>query len=68
MKNMPRSERPSYFVGSYLNYEGYRVIAVNSRATEIFGEKASSDLLNIPFPVDVVNVFRQPEECVEGAE
>jgi predicted CoA-binding protein len=64
----PRSERPSYFVGSYLNYEGYRVIPVNPRATEIFGEKAYPDLLSIPFPVDVVNVFRQPEECVEVAE
>lgn len=64
----PRSERPSYFVGSYLNYEGYRVIPVNPRATEIFGEKAYPDLLSIPFPVDVVNVFRQSEECVEVAE
>lgn len=59
----PRSERPSYFVGSYLNYEGYRVIPVNPRATEIFGEKAYPDLTSIPFPIDVVNVFRQPEEC-----
>lgn len=64
----PRSERPSYFVGSYLNYEGYQVIPVNPRATEIFGQKAYPDLLSIPFPVDVVNVFRQPEECVEIAQ
>lgn len=63
----PRSERPSYFVGSYLNYEGYRVIPVNPRASEIFGEKAYPDLLSIPDPVDMVNVFRQPEECVEIA-
>lgn len=64
----PKPERPSYFVGSYLQYEGYRVIPVNPRATEIFGEKAYPDLLSIPFPVDMVNVFRQPEECVEIAQ
>jgi predicted CoA-binding protein len=64
----PKPERPSYFVGTYLSYEGYRVIPVNPRATEIFGEKAYPDLTSIPFPVDMVNVFRQPEECVEIAK
>ena len=64
----PKPERPSYFVGSYLQSEGYRVIPVNPRATEIFGEKAYPDLLSIPFPVDMVDVFRQPEECVEIAK
>ena len=63
----PRPERPSYFVGSYLNYEGYRVIPVNPRATEILGQKSYPDLLSIPEKVDMVNVFRQPEECVEIA-
>lgn len=64
----PKPERPSYFIGSYLVSEGYRVIPVNPRATEIFGQKAYPDLASIPEPVDVVNVFRQPEECVEVAQ
>lgn len=64
----PKPERPSYFVGSYLQYEGYRVIPVNPRATEIFGEKAYPDLLSIPFPVDMVDVFRNPDDCVEIAQ
>lgn len=63
----PKSERPSYFVGSYLKSEGYRIIPVNPRATEILGEKAYPDLYAIPDKVDVVDVFRQPEECVEIA-
>ncbi len=63
----PKPERPSYFVGTYLKYEGYRVIPVNPRASEILGEKSYPDLLSIPEPVDMVNVFRQPEECVEIA-
>lgn len=64
----PKSERPSNFVGSYLASEGYRVIPVNPRATEIFGEKAYPDLLSIPFPIHVVDVFRNPDECLEVAK
>ena len=63
----PKSERPSYFVGSYLKSEGYRIIPVNPRASEILGEKAYPDLLSIPEPVDLVDVFRNPDECVEVA-
>lgn len=63
----PRPERPSYFVGSYLKYEGYRIIPVNPRATEILGETSYPDLLSIPEPVDMVDVFRAPEECLEVA-
>ncbi len=64
----PKPERPSYFVGSYLKSEGYRVIPVNPRATEILGEKSYPDLLSIPEPVDLVDVFRAPEECLDVAQ
>ncbi len=64
----PKSERPSYFVGSYLKSEGYRIIPVNPMAKEILGEKCYPDLLSIPEPVDMVNVFRKPEDCVEIAK
>lgn len=63
----PRSERPSYFVASYLKSEGYRVIPVNPNATEILGEKAYPDLLSIPDKVDVVDVFRRAKDCPEIA-
>lgn len=64
----PKSERPSYFVGSYLQSEGYRIIPVNPTATEILGEKSYPDLLSIPEPVDLVDVFRKPEDCIEVAK
>lgn len=63
----PKPERPSYFVGTYLQYEGYRVIPVNPRADMILGEKSYPDLLSIPEPVDMVNVFRNPDDCPEIA-
>lgn len=56
--------RPSYFVMRYLQQKGYRVIPVNPRAvgSPILGEDVYPDLESIPIPVDVVDVFRRPEE------
>ena len=53
--------RASYFVAFYLRRHGYRVIPVNPRETEVFGEKSFSRLVDVPVPVDIVNVFRAPE-------
>mgnify|MGYP001165051405 FL=1 len=52
--------RASYFVGAYLQSHGYRVIPVNPRESEILGEKSYESLSDVPVPVDVVNVFRDP--------
>jgi predicted CoA-binding protein len=53
--------RASYFVGYYLKRHGYRVIPVNPREAEILGEKSFKSLLDVPVPVDIVNVFRAPD-------
>ena len=53
--------RASYFVGYYLKRHGYRVIPVNPREREILGEKSFNSLLDVPVPVDIVNVFRAPD-------
>lgn len=53
--------RASYFVGYYLKRHGYRVIPVNPRESEILGEKSYASLLDVPVPLDVVNVFRAPD-------
>ena len=53
--------RASYFVGFYLRRHGYRVIPVNPREQEILGEKSFKSLLDVPVPVDIVNVFRAPD-------
>jgi predicted CoA-binding protein len=53
--------RASYFVGYYLKRHGYRVIPVNPREAEILGEKSYPSLLDVPEPIDVVNVFRAPD-------
>jgi uncharacterized protein len=53
--------RASNFVGYYLRRHGYRVIPVNPRETQILGQTCYPSLLDIPEPVDVVNVFRAPD-------
>jgi len=53
--------RASHFVGFYLRRHGYRVIPVNPREPEVFGEKSYGSLLDLPVPVDIVNVFRAPD-------
>jgi predicted CoA-binding protein len=53
--------RASYFVGYYLKRHGYRVIPVNPRETKILGETCYASLLDVPVPVDVVDVFRSPD-------
>jgi predicted CoA-binding protein len=60
----PNWNRPSYFVMRYLQRKGFRVIPVNPRALEapILGETVYPDLESIPVAVDVVDVFRRPEE------
>jgi predicted CoA-binding protein len=60
--------RASYFVGYYLRRHGYRVIPVNPREPEILGEKSFKSLLDLPVPIDVVNVFRAPDALPAIAE
>lgn len=62
--------RPSYGVSEYMQRQGYRIIPVNPRESEVLGEKAYPDLDSVPEPVDIVNIFRRSEfvpEIVEAA-
>lgn len=56
--------RPSHFAASYMQGKGYRIVPVNPRyaGQPILGETAYARLEDIPFPVDMVDVFRKPED------
>jgi len=64
----PKPERPSYIVASYLKEKGYRVIPVNPKEREILGERCYPDLESISEPLDVVDIFRAPEEALPIVE
>lgn len=55
-------QKASYFVASYLLYEGYRIVPVTPRGGEILGQKCFSSLKEVTVPVDVVDVFRPSGE------
>jgi uncharacterized protein len=54
--------RPSYFAAKYMQEHGYRVIPVNPKYDTILGEKCYKALRDIPQPVDMVDVFRKPQD------
>jgi len=60
--------RASNFVGYYLKRHGYRIIPVNPRESEILGEKTFTSLVDVPAPVDIVDVFRTPDAVPAIAE
>ena len=55
-------DKPGYYVPEYLIDHGYHVIQVNPTAPEIMGLKAYPDLLSIPEPIDIVQIFRRAED------
>ncbi len=60
--------RPSYDVAGYMQSQGYKIVPVNPLHSEILGEKCYPNLKSIPFPVDMVNVFRKSEDCLPIAQ
>jgi predicted CoA-binding protein len=40
--------------------EGYTVIPVNPRETEILGQRCYPSLRDVPQPIDIVDIFRDP--------
>ena len=60
--------RPSFEVSQTMQSHGYRIVPVNPRYAEkgehILGEACYANLTDIPFPVDIVNVFRRTEDVL----
>jgi uncharacterized protein len=57
----PQPERPSYRVAQAMQRYGYRIVPVRPLVDEVLGEKAYPGLADIPFAVDLVDVFRAAE-------
>ena len=64
----PKSDRPSHGVAKALQRWGYRIVPVRPATAEVLGEKAYASLKDIPFPVDLVDVFRAAEHIPEVVE
>ncbi|MFO8024333.1 CoA-binding protein [Thiohalophilus sp.] len=58
----PKPARPSHQVASALQQFGYHIIPVRPAVDEVLGEPAYANLADVPDPVDLVNVFRAPDQ------
>ncbi|WP_374241137.1 CoA-binding protein [Zoogloea sp.] len=58
----PNVARPSYRVSRAMQGFGYRIVPVRPAVSEVLGEKAYARLSDIPFEVDLVDVFRNPDD------
>lgn len=57
----PQPARPSFRVAQAMQGYGFRIVPVRPAVERVLGEKAYARLADIPFRVDLVNVFRAAE-------
>jgi predicted CoA-binding protein len=65
IKTEAQSSQPAFYVPKYLQSAGFKIIPVPvyyPDVTEILGEKVYRTLAGIPIEVDMVNVFRRPQD------
>ena len=55
--------KPGNFVPRYLQGQGYKIVPVNPRHSELLGERCYPSLTEVDVPVDCVEVFRPAEEA-----
>jgi predicted CoA-binding protein len=57
----PKEDRDSNKVAKYLLDKGYDIVPVNPGQKEILGKSCYKSITDIPFPVDVVDLFLNPK-------
>ena len=51
------ASRPAYGVARFLQDRGKRIVPVHPKAETVHGQRGYASLAEVPFPVDVVDVF-----------
>jgi predicted CoA-binding protein len=71
----PDETKASHIVAKYLQEQGYKIVPVYPKEDVILGEKVYRSLLEIPFDVDMVDIFRKPkaldmvaDACIERGD
>src|ERR1044072_5233621 len=65
--------RTAYSIASLLQRRGKQIVPMHPRfadaeADEVLGERGYATLADVPFPIDVVDVFRRSEAAGEFAD
>lgn len=68
----PDESKDSHKVAKYLQEHGFKIVPIYPKEETILGEKVYRSLLDIPFEVDMVDIFRKPgvldavaDACIE---
>ena len=60
--------RTAYRIAAMLQDRGKRIVPIHPEAPTVLGEQGYATLADVPFPVDVVDVFRRSESAGEFAD
>ena len=60
--------RTAYRIAELLQRRGKRIVPVHPAAPTVLGEQGYATLAEVPFPVDVVDVFRRSDAAGEFAD
>ena len=60
--------RTAYSIASQLQSRGKRIVPIHPSAPTVLGEQGYATLADVPFPIDVVDVFRRSEAAGEFAD
>jgi len=71
----PDPQKDSHRVAAYLQSKGFKIVPVYPKEDEILGEKVYRSLKEIPFAIDMVDIFRKPaaldavaDACIERGD
>ena len=56
----PNPAKDSHRVAAYLQSVGYKIVPIYPKEDEILGEKVYRSLAEVPFKIDMIDVFRKP--------
>ena len=57
----PDPSKDSHHVAAYLQQAGFKIVPIYPKEETILGEKVYASLAEVPFPIDMVDIFRKPE-------
>ena len=60
--------RTAYRIAAMLQDRGKRIVPIHPEAPTVLGEQGYATLADVPFPVDVVDVFRRSDAAGEFAD
>ncbi len=60
--------RTAFRIARFLQQHGKRIVPIHPSAAEVLGETGYATLADVPFPIDVVDVFRRSEAAGEFAD